>query len=109
MPPRNFKSLSLPDLTYEGVQRARAAVLHRGLTAIPPEYLSPPACPCCRGAVDRITVGVPHIRCHTCGYTQQTIIATGAGANTAFTTGALVGAALAALFAAMSNDQRAAS
>ena len=102
MPPNHFKNLSLPESTYEGVQRARVDLQQRGLAAIPPELLDPPMCPSCQGEVEHITIGVQHIKCHACGYAQQTVAVNGNGVAT-FATGALVGAAVAALFAYMAR------
>jgi hypothetical protein len=105
MPPRHFKSLSLPDSTDDGIQRARADLQQRGLAAIPPELLEPKACPSCGGHVEHVTVGIQHIKCHGCGYAQQTVSVNGNGVAT-FATGALVGAAVAALFMYMARDEK---
>lgn len=109
MPPKNFKNLSLPDATYEGIQRARAELQQRGVAAIPAELLHPETCPSCHGSVEHVTVGIQHIKCHGCGYAQQTVSVSASAGFVPFATGALVGAAVAALFMYMSRDDASAT
>jgi hypothetical protein len=105
MPPNHFKSLSLPDSTYEGIQRARVELQQRGIGAIPPHLLNPPQCPSCGGAVEHVTIGVQHIKCGGCGYAQQTVSVEG-NAFAPFATGVLVGAAVAALLIALNSGDK---
>jgi hypothetical protein len=107
MPPRGYKTFTLSDVAYDGVQRVRTEIQQRGVGVLPLDLTDPPRCPACRGAVERVHIKSRHlrfIRCRDCGYEQQVL-----RGGVSVPVGAIVGAALAALFARMNEKERAAS
>ena len=102
MPPNNYRSLTLSNPAYVALQRAREELMQRGIGAIPQELLDPPRCPCCAGSVEHVTIGIEHINCRSCGYTQQTA-SVGGNALAPFVAGVIVSAGIAALLMYMSD------
>jgi hypothetical protein len=106
MPPRNYKSITVPTFSYDAALKARADLLQRGLASVPDDVLEPKACPHCQGVVDHVTVGIEHIKCRSCGYAQQTVDVSGSTLGQVGL-GVVIGLGLAALFKAISEaDER---
>ncbi|MGH7434831.1 MAG: hypothetical protein ACRENE_04080 [Polyangiaceae bacterium] len=102
MPPHSYRTISVPQWTYDAAITARADLLQHGLGSVPEDILRPPSCPHCGGAVEHVTVGIEHVKCGGCGYSQQTVSANG---NTFAQVGlgVVIGLGLAALLKAVSD------
>jgi ribosomal protein S27AE len=90
---------------YNNAVAARGELMRRGLNAIPPELLEPPACPNCGGAVEHIAVGYSRVRCESCGYTQQSVAATATDLGS-LGLGVLLGLGLTALLSNLAEDDK---
>lgn len=89
-----YKSIKIPNETYEAIQLARVELARKGLGGLPIEIREPKTCAFCGTTLERSSVKYEYLRCPKCNYKQQSINADVAGA---FALGGLIGLGIAAL------------
>jgi hypothetical protein len=91
MPRKGYKSITLPEPTYQMVVEIRKEIAQKGLGSIPKEIrelVEADECPRCKIKMDKIELRAGYYRCSRCGFEKPEIRLNATGS---FAVGAIAG------------------